>query len=204
MPELLRYRVLRHCRKRMHSAADGFSMIELMIAMAVLMIGLLGCTAMIVTAIQSNSRNKNDTTAVVLDQEILETFATDINFPSTGTANIYDCALGTASANQHQASLVAGSAPTGSGAALTSSNTIDWTQAAPTYATSTVTGYAMKYQACNGDIFEVRWNVMNLATSNTATRLTLLTVSSRQTTAGSDHSAMLFSTPTTLSTMITD
>ena len=204
MFELLQSRVLRHFRRRIPGAGDGFSMIELMIAMSVLMIGVLGCTAMIVTAIQSNSRNKNDTTAVVLDQEILETFATDINFPSTGTATIYDCASSSGSAYAHNASLVAGSAPSGSGAALTSSNTIDWTQAAPTYATSTVSGYAMQYQACNGDIFEVRWNVMNLATSNTATRLTLLTVSSRQTTAASDHNAMLFSTPTTLSTMITD
>jgi prepilin-type N-terminal cleavage/methylation domain-containing protein len=202
MSKLVQSRVVRHCRKRLHGAEDGMTMIELLIAMAVLMIGLLGCTAMIVGAIQSNARNKNDTTAVVLDQEILETFATDINFPSAGTATIYDCATSSGSVNQHLASLVSATSP-GAGASLTASNTIDWTATAPTYATSTVAGYAMKYQACNGDIFEVRWNVMNLTSTN-ASRLTLLTVSSRQTTSGSTGNAMLFSTPTTLSTMITD
>jgi prepilin-type N-terminal cleavage/methylation domain-containing protein len=203
MSEFLLSRVKRHSRKRIHCAENGMTMIELLIAMAVLMIGLLGCTAMIVGAIQSNARNKNDTTAVVLDQEILETFATDINYPSTGTATIYDCATSSGGANAHLASLVSGGTPAGAGASLTASDTIDWTHAAPTYATSTVSGYAMKYQACNGDIFEVRWNVMNLTSTN-ASRLTLLTVSSRQTTSGSTGNAMLFSTPTTLSTMITD
>jgi len=82
---------------------------------------------------------------------------------------------------------------------------IDWTQATPTLATSSATGYAMLYQTCGGDIYEVRWNIMdaNSATpAGTVSRISLLTVSSRLTAAKNGTNGMLFAQPTTLRTII--
>src|SRR5579863_276445 len=192
---------------------QGMSMIELLIAMTVLAIGLLCCVVMILAGVQSNAKNKNDTTAVVLDQEILEQFATYTNYPTTGSVTIYDCNTTTLNANQHLASLVWAVSP-GAGATLvTAANAglgvqvgdIDWTAAAPTFATSTVAGYAMNYQACNGDNYEVRWNVMKVnPNAGGLSRISLLTVSSRQTSSANAHNATLFAHPTTLTTLIED
>jgi prepilin-type N-terminal cleavage/methylation domain-containing protein len=185
----------------------GMSLIELLIAMTVLAVGLLGCVVMILAGVQSNARNKNDTTAVVLDQEILENFATYQNYPTTGSATIYDCNTAAGAANAHKASLVWALAP-GAGATLvTAANAalgtqvgdIDWSAAAPAFATSAVTGYAMNYTACNGDTYEVRWNITKV---NANDRISLLTVSSRQPSSANSHNATLFAKPTTLQTLI--
>src|SRR5947209_18231134 len=150
--------------RRKKAGANGMGIIELLIAMTVLTVGMLGSMIMILVGMQSNTRNKTDTSAVVLDQEILEKFATLKNYPKTGTANIYDCALN--GSNLHLASLVQGASPSGSGATVYTSATaptpaqvgdIDWTIASPAMATATIAGYAMQYQTCNGDIYEVRW-----------------------------------------------
>jgi prepilin-type N-terminal cleavage/methylation domain-containing protein len=193
---------------------SGMTLIELMIAMAVLSIGMLGSVGMILAGIQSNARNKNDSTAVVLDQEILEMFSTLNNYPTTGTVTISDCGLTGGAATSHLASLVQGAAPTGNGAVLYTAGTapvpanvgdINWTVAAPTLATSVVAGYAMDYVACNGDTFEVRWNVMQVNPNppgSANSRISLLTVSSRQTTSKGSGSGMLFAVPTTIKTLI--
>jgi Tfp pilus assembly protein PilV len=205
-------------RKLLKSGIAGMGIIELLIAMTVLLVGMLGSMVMILIGMQSNTRNKNDTSAVVLDQEILEKFATLKNYPKTGTAGIYDCALN--GANLHLASLVQGPSPAGNGATLYTAATaptpgqigdINWTAAAPTFATSTITGYAMRYQTCDGDIYEVRWNIMqappcgSLATCanpTSASRISLLTVSARQISAAGNRNGMLFALPTTLRTLI--
>jgi prepilin-type N-terminal cleavage/methylation domain-containing protein len=201
-----------NARRHARLGQRGMSLIELMIAMTVLAVGMLGCVVMILAGVQSNTRNKTDSTAVVLDQEILETFATYNNYPTQGFVTITDCALSTANANAHNASVVEGVGPTGAGATLYTTSTaplpanvgdIDWTQPTPTLATSTVTGYAMRYQACNGDTYEVRWNIMQVNPNvNGVSPISLLTVSSRQTAAGAAHNATLFATPTTLRTLI--
>ena len=185
----------------------GMTLLELMIAMSVLAVGMLGATGMILAGVQANTRNKTDTAAVVLDQQILEQFATLNNYPKAGTVTIADCGLSGGNADLHLASLTATTA--GAGATLyTAANAplpsqvgdIDWTQASPVLATSATAGYAMQYRTCNGDLYEVRWNVMlvNGSTSN----LSLLTVSSRQLAAANTRVAILFSNPTTLRTMI--
>jgi len=187
---------------------SGMSMLELVIAMAVLAIGMLGSVVMILAGVQSNARNKNDSTAVVLDQEILEMFATYKNYPTTGFVAINDCAVGAASI--HNASVVQAAGPAGAGAILYTAATaplpgnvgdIDWTQPSPVLATNAVTGYAMRYQTCNGDTFEVRWNVMEV-NPNPKSRVSMLIVSSRQLSAGATHNATLFALPTTLHTLI--
>lgn len=180
----------------------GMGLLELIIAMTVLTIGMLGSMIMILTGMQSNSRNKNDTAATVLDQEILEKFATLNNYPQAGWVMIYDCAVNGGTSVGHQASYGQGTlAAGGNGAPLTATGDIDWTQPAPTLATTATQGYAMEYQTCSGDTYEVRWNVMD-ANPSLKSRLSLLTVSSRQKSASGSHQAMLFAPPTTLRTQI--
>jgi prepilin-type N-terminal cleavage/methylation domain-containing protein len=194
-------------RRRSATCEKGMSIIELLIAMTVLTVGMLGAMVMILTGMQSNSRSRNDTSAVVLNQEILEKFATLKNYPKTGTTNIYDCALN--GSNLHLASLVQAPNP-GAGAILFTAGTaptpvqvgdIDWTQPTPAMATATTAGYAMQYRTCNNDIYEVRWNVMEVS-PNPSSRISLLTVSSRQLAAQSGRNGMLFAVPTTLRTLI--
>jgi len=199
-------------RRARRQASSGMGLIELMIAMTVLTVGMLGSMVMIVTGMESNTRNKRDNSATILDQELLETFATLKNYPQTGTVTIYDCAP--SGSNAHLASLVQGTyAANGAGATLVTTGTaaqnigdIDWTQATPTLATSTVAGYAMMYQTCGGEIYEVRWNVMDANAgalpAGDVSRISLLTVSSRLTANQNGANGMLFALPTTLRTMI--
>ena len=199
-------------RRARRQASSGMGLIELMIAMTVLTVGMLGSMVMIVTGMESNTRNKRDNSATILDQELLETFATLKNYPQTGTVTITDCAL--SGSNTHLASLVQGTyAANGAGAALVTTGTaaqnvgdIDWTQATPTLATSTIAGYAMMYQTCGGEIYEVRWNVMDanagILPAGDVSRISLLTVSSRLTANRNGANGMLFALPTTLRTII--
>jgi prepilin-type N-terminal cleavage/methylation domain-containing protein len=202
-------------RTKLH-ASNGMGLIELMIAMTVLTVGMLGSMIMIITGMESNTRNKRDNGATILDQEILETFATYNNYPNSGYVTIADCNL--SGSNLHEASVIQASyAAGGAGATLLTSSTasggtaigdIDWSQATPTLATSSTPGYAMLYQTCGGEIYEVRWNVMDanstIPTISTGyvSRLSLLTVSSRLTTNKNGTNGMLFALPTTLRTMI--
>jgi prepilin-type N-terminal cleavage/methylation domain-containing protein len=197
----------------------GFTLIELMIAITVLAIGMLGAMALMLMGMQSNSASKTDTTATVLDQEIIELYSTLKNYPLPGTVKIYDCALN--GTNFHMADLGKGALPNGNGAVLYTAATapttsqigdVDWSQPVTTLATTTVAGYAMEYQTCSGDIYEVRWNVTDLTPAappaGSSGRLTLLTVSSRQrsaliaTNAGAQNREILFALPVTLRSML--
>jgi prepilin-type N-terminal cleavage/methylation domain-containing protein len=199
-------------RRRARLGESGMSLLELMIAMTVLTVGMLGSMVMILTAMESNSRNKTDNLATILDQEVMEKFATLNNYPKAGSATIYDCALNGGSADAHLASLLQGAYGTGNGATLYTSATvpagynvgdIDWSQASPTLATSATAGYAMMYRTCSGDIYEVRWNIMDgNAGSPPVSRISLLTVSARETAAKGSPLGMLFAPPTTLRTLI--
>ena len=203
-------------RRRARLGESGMSLLELMIAMTVLTVGMLGSMVLILTAMESNSRNKTDNLATILDQEVMEKFATLNNYPKAGSATIYDCALIGGNADSHLVSLGQGTyASGGNGAALYTSSTvpagynvgdIDWSQATPTLATSTTAGYAMMYRTCSGDIYEVRWNIMDAnnpaPTLPAVSRISLLTVSARETAAKGSPLGMLFAPPTTLRTLI--
>ena len=203
-----------------NSSQAGMSLIELMIAMIVMSIGLLGAVSMIMMGMQNNSLNRSDTTSTVLDQEILEKFATLKTYPKPATSIIIsDCALN--GANQHLASIAAAVGPAGAGAALYTASPpapttsqigdIDWTQPAPTLATAGTAGYDMLYQSCSGEIYEVRWNEMAIDPDpvTNISRLTLLTISARPQAAVSAaaggvarNQAVLYAQPTTIKSLI--
>jgi len=192
----------------------GMSIIELMMAVVILTVGMLGAMVMILLAMQSNSRSKTDTTGIVLNQEILEKFAALQKYPKPGGfVTLYDCSTsGGVAGNGVEASLASGAGPAGAGATLYTTgsapsadkvNDIDWTQAPPTLATSATPGYAMNYTTCSGDVYQVRWNILKIDT-----RLTMLTVSTRETSAiaadngGAMNRAVLYALPTTLHALI--
>src|SRR5260370_25780065 len=100
-------------RQRARLGESGMSLLELMIAMAVLTVGMLGSMVMILVGMQSNTRNKTDSSPTVLDHEILEKIATLKLYPAPGSVTIYDCAPNANGANAHKASLAQGAGPTG-------------------------------------------------------------------------------------------
>jgi prepilin-type N-terminal cleavage/methylation domain-containing protein len=196
----------------------GFTLVELMIAITVLAIGMLGAMGMMLMGMQNDSRNKTDTNATVLDQEVIEFYSTIKTYPKPTFVTINDCAP---AGSAHEADMGQGASPTGNGAVLYTAATaptpaqigdIDWTQAAPAFATAATPGYAMNYQTCSGEIYEVRWNVMDLTPAappaGTNGRLSLLTVSARQKSAvdasagAAKNRAVLYALPVTLRSMI--
>jgi len=207
--------------KRTRPNEGGFTLVELMMAITVLAIGMLGAMAMVLAGMQTDSRNKTDTTATVLDQEIIEKFSTLKLYPTPVFVTVLDCGL--AGANAHEASMGQGASPAGNGAVLYTGATaptpaqvgdIDWTQPVPPLATAVAQGYAMEYQTCSGDIYEVRWNVMDVTPAappaGSSGRLSLLTVSTRPKSAvsaaagGAQNRAILYAQPVTLRSLIED
>ena len=134
---------------------SGFTLIELMISMIVLVVGLLALIGLLAVAIESNGRNKVDSTATMLAQSVLEQINSTMLEPVPGNASITDCA-----ANNFAIDVGA----TGGAALSTSSGNIDFSQAA----SSVPSGYQMDYVVCADDpnsggvihtTYDVRWNV---------------------------------------------
>jgi len=150
-----------------HKAERGMSLIELMIAMLVLAIGLAGITILLTTAIASNNRNGRDTTATLLAQMVIEQISAQHVY-SDATVTVTDCA-----GNSWTVATTPGAVGTGTGANLTASGTIDFTQS---YA-NIPANYAMQYVDCStaGGLqttYEVRWNVMSVSTNTTSRLIT--------------------------------
>lgn len=130
---------------------QGTSLIELMIAMLVLGVGLLGSAAMTAVSINTNVRSKNDSSSTAVAQAVISQISA---IPiGTLTPTIIDNCGTSRSVN------TTGSTA-GLGATLTSNGTIDYTQ---TYSAVT-TGYKMQYTTCNSvtgvkSTYDVRWNI---------------------------------------------
>lgn len=56
-------------------AAGGFTMIELLIAIVILLVGIVSVAQLVPRAIDSNFRNRNDSTALIAAQRLLEQIA---------------------------------------------------------------------------------------------------------------------------------
>lgn len=195
----------------------GFTLLEMMIAISVLAVGMLGAMSLMLMGMQTNSASKTDTTATVLDQEVIELYTTLKTYPPpNGYITINDCALN--GSNAHEADFTQPAVGASFGATVYTAATaptqaqigdINWTVAAPTLATSTTPGYAMQYTTCSGDIYEVRWNMRDFSPAGTVdSQLILVTVSARQraavvaTTNGAQNAAVLYAQPVTLKSLI--
>ncbi len=180
----------------------GFTLIELMIAAAVLAVGMAGSLGLLFTAIQTNGGNKQDTQAVMLAQMVAEQIAARSS--STNVTISLDPDCNPAGATTWTINTT-GSASPGTGATLISSTgNIDFSQA---YA-NIASGYAMKYVACGDNststtdgtqlVYDVRWNITTLSSSLGVTKL--VTVAARPVSGNS--SLALFSFPATLRTLV--
>lgn len=145
------------------AAECGSMMLELLIALAVLAVGLGGVSVLLVSAISTNSKARDDTTSTMVAEHVLEQISAQ---PADATLalQINDCAattwdIDTAGSAQGSGS---GGAYGGNGAALNANGNIDWTQ---NYST-VPTHYKMHYVACGAGgrqtTYDVRWNVITI------------------------------------------
>ena len=169
----------------------GMSLIELMIAMTVLVVGMLALITLVTTAISSNNRNKLDTTGTMLAQTVLEGIAAQ---PATSNQpfKMKDC--NPAGSTE----FIIATAPDASSSSVTvvpNTGNVDFSQP---YSSITA-HYAMLYVTCgvNGAqaTYDVRWNVLTLTNFTK-----LVTVSARQLGA-TGANLPFFSLPITLRTI---
>lgn len=111
---------MRHKQKFCRNES-GMSLIELMMALVVLLVGVLGSLILLTVGIASNFRNRQDSNSAVMAQMVVEKIRSGGS--SVAAMNLDDCA-----SNPHAIS-TSGSA-SGTGAQLLSSGTADFTQTA--------------------------------------------------------------------------
>jgi prepilin-type N-terminal cleavage/methylation domain-containing protein len=158
----------------------GMSLIELMFAMVVLLVGVMGSMALIAYTIGGNNRNKQQSNSTVVAQMISEKISSQKALLSNNLT-VVDCT------NTSSTLYTAAGGP-----ALTSNGDEDFTAAI-------VTGYQMYFTDCgtNGRqmIYDVRWTITQ-PTSYTK----LIVVSAKMKGAGTD--SKVFSLPVTIRTLV--
>jgi Tfp pilus assembly protein PilV len=179
--------------KRRLRGDSGITMIETLMAAAILVIGSIGMLSLIVAAIATNNRNKMDSTQTMLAQSILEQIAstfTPNNGP--GTSTLTDCGGNVWTID---------TSPTASGSsgAAVSGASIDYSQTSPP------AGWHMDYvinTPCKSTgtfvpqgTYDVRWHLDQMGTSQTY----LITVSAKM--KGHGEGNEYFSLPVTLRVM---
>jgi type IV pilus modification protein PilV len=183
-------------RKRTVTMQRGMSLIELMIALTVLAVGLVGLLAIILSAMVSNNRNKLDTAGTFIAQGVMDQILVQPANLNT-SLSLTDCAGTTSTVN------TTGAAAPGAGATLYTASTaptaslvdsINFTQSAG----AVTAGYQMFFATCNANgveaTYDVRWNIINLTNSPVVSKL--VTVSARQ--KGSTGNIKMFAPPVTL------
>jgi type IV pilus modification protein PilV len=189
------------------SAGKGFSLIELLIAMLVLTVGVLGGMIVIVTAIASNARSRLDTTGVALAQSTMDRIIVLSISAATQSTSMIDC-TGVA----HNITTFASDSP-GSGAALTDITDLPDGTAMIDFSQPAVKDYSMDYVLCatGGDngaattkgppqIYDVRWHITNIANSSAPgnTQLVLVAAKNKGEAGNGVTQSRFFTIPITL------
>src|SRR5947209_15993035 len=170
----------------MRNSEAGVTIVETLMAGAILVIGSLSMLTLIVDAIATNNRNRIDSTQTMLATSILEQINSTLI--GSGTSNLTDCAGSTWTIN------------TAPGGANLSGANIDFTQASPpanyymSYLVSTPCTGTMTGATAQGT-YDVRWHVDLIAGSG-STSTYLLTVGARLQKHGEGNK--FFSLPVTL------
>jgi Tfp pilus assembly protein PilV len=170
----------------------GMSLIELMIANFVLIVGVLGCAVLIPIAIGTNSRNRQQSNSTVIAQMVMEMLSS-VSAGTSPTLTITDCS-GTAN------SITTTGSAGGTGATVLTSGanagSIDFSQAQGS--AGAPAGYYMSYTACGTSgrqsTYDVRWNIQT-----PSNYVKLYTVSAKL--KGSGTNQILFSLPVTIRSM---
>ena len=159
------------------------TLVELMIAMVVLLVALVGSMSLVAIAIGGNGRSRQQSNSTTFTQMVTEKIAS-INATSTTALTLTDCA-----GNSFNVSTAPG------GATLLSSGAVDFTQSPPP------ANYSMQYVECGTSgrtaTYDVRWNIQ--AVNNTP-YVKLITVSAKMQNAG--NNIAYFSLPVTIKMLI--
>lgn len=168
-------------RRQRLGRQSGISMIELLIAGAIMVIGFLGLMLLILTAIATNNRNKLDTNATLAAQMVFEEIRS--NLVDGVAPPVTDCA-----GNSWTIGMGSPTAGTTVGATLSGSD-ID-------FSASQVTNYSMNYVVCTANgtqaTYDVRWNIKTLTDG-----VSRVTVSAKPL-AGPSNGSKYFALPVTL------
>jgi len=181
---------------------SGFSLIELLIAMLVLVIGLLGGMIVIVTAIATNARNRFDTAAVALAQSTMDRIIVQSASDNIQTTSVTDC-----NGTVNTMNTSGGDSP-GPGAPLIDiANVVNGTQSID-FTQKPVAGYQMLYTLCaaggSGEIgtpqvYDVRWNIINTTAGNSNAQLVMVAAKNvTEVGNGFQGQSRFFSMPVTL------
>jgi Tfp pilus assembly protein PilV len=185
---------------RQRRGDKGFGLIELLMAMIVLVVGMMGGMIIVLVAINSNTRSKNDTTATALAQSVMEKI---LSVPTGTNATMLDCVKSSSAGAPFPINTAVGGATvlTSVGTLPTYVGAIDFSQDSA----SVPAGYQMNYQVCGtgGSVstYDVRWNVANGPTAGTK----VITVAAKNTVmrtkSGVTAAGQLFLFPITLRTL---
>lgn len=132
--------------RRNEKSNRGFSVIELMVAVLILMIGVVAVARLIPAAMRTNLYNRYDSTSVVIAQRVMAILSDVPVNPLPANFSVQACVfepvgsaacVAPATFNLGNAAAPGGlvawtvSGPNWAGAAVTPQGTINWTQAAP-------------------------------------------------------------------------
>jgi prepilin-type N-terminal cleavage/methylation domain-containing protein len=158
----------------------GMSLIELMIALVVLMVGVVGSMYLIGLSMGGNSRSKQQSNSTAIAQMMVEKISS-VKASISPSLTITDCAGNTSTI-----------ATAAGGSALTSAGVVDFTQSA-------VSNYQMLFTDCaSGGMqftYDARWNI-----TQPTPYTKFVTVSVQKQNAGNDPK--FFSLPVTIRTLI--
>jgi prepilin-type N-terminal cleavage/methylation domain-containing protein len=172
-------------RKKNNSATGqqgGMTLIELMIAMVVLAVGVVGSMALVIRAVGGDAYSRQLSNSTALAQMVTERIMA-VPASTNGNLTIIDCTNTAYNVNT-----------TVGGAPLNANGEVDYSQA-------TVANYNMGYTDCatagRQAIYDVRWNVQAIAGSP---YVKLLTVSAQLRSAGNNR--MVFAPEATIRTVV--
>jgi prepilin-type N-terminal cleavage/methylation domain-containing protein len=181
--------------KRGKTIDQGFSLIELIIAMAILSIAMLGALAMITVGISRNGSLRMDTNSANIAQTVLEDIAAVQPTNNTNLLTINDCIQPQSITTTPGGADVVG-APNFPGQ---NAGDIDFTQdkaAVPA-------GYQMDYVACVNGVqvtYDVRWRIDAVAAAGGSNWGKLVTVAALE--QSTVQNAVVYSPPVTLRTVV--
>lgn len=178
--------------RRRNRTDDGFSLVELMVAMFVLAVGVLGGMMMVIMGMSRNNTNRVDTTATNIAQTVLEEISAAP--PNTNsTLVLTDCIQTDPTTSTLQINTAPGGASVLNGEINFSADSASSLNA---------NGYQMNYTACgtNGlqTVYDVRWRVDQIGAGNW---VKLVTVSARQPFLAT-QSGISYRPPATLRTVV--
>lgn len=176
---------MKQSRKKSIPKERGMSLVELMVAMVVLLVGLVGSLALVATAVGNNGRSRQQGNSTVVAQMISEKISS-VKATTSPLLTVTDCAGNILNINT--------AAPGGS--PLTAQGDVDFTQPA-------VAGYQALYIDC-GTVgrqftYDVRWNIQQ---PTTYTKLLTVTAQKANVNVGNRWDLKTVSFPVTIRTLI--